>query len=165
MIAKSLKKSLLIGLLSVTPILASLPVSVLAETAPPPVATVTSEKQVIVVHLSKFTSDLHAALMAVKLAKALQEKGAEVTLFLDLEGVRAADNRQPQDLSWGNAEGHSFSHMYDAFLKAGGQVLVCPHCAKFAGITPDSLRAGAKIAKDASEIADLMMSASKVLDY
>lgn len=164
MIAKSLKKSLLIGLLSVTPILASLPVSVLAETATP-VATVTSEKQVIVVHLSKFTSDLHAAMMAIKLAKALQEKGAGVTLFLDLEGVRAADNRQPQDLSWGNAEGHSFSHMYDAFLKAGGQVLVCPHCAKFAGITPDSLRAGAKIAKDASEIADLMMSASKVLDY
>jgi predicted peroxiredoxin len=165
MTMKNLKKSLLISVLSVTAVVSSLPVYATTEPTAAVVTTAASEKQVIVVHLSKFTNDLHAAMMAVKLAKALQEQGAAVTLFLDLEGVRLVDTRQPQDLSWGSGDSHSVNHMYDAFVKAGGKILVCPHCAKSAGMTAETLRTGAIIAKDAGEIADLLISASKILDY
>jgi hypothetical protein len=40
--------------------------------------------------------------MALKLGTAMQEAGSYVTLFVDLEGVRVADSRQPQHLRWGD---------------------------------------------------------------
>jgi len=119
-------------------------------------------QQKIVVHLSHFTDDLHAAFMAVKLAGAMREKGADVTLFVDLEGARLADTRQPQDMRWGHSD--ALSVHYAALIKKGGRVLVCPHCAKAAGVTADSLRDGAKIGSE-GEVADLLMAADKILDY
>lgn len=160
-----IQRALVIGLLSTTPVLLSLPTYAEEAKATAEKAAAASEKSVVVVHLQHFTGDLHAASMAVKLATAMQSKGAEVTLFLDLEGVRVADTRQPQDLSWGQGHGHTFADMYDAFIKAGGKVLVCPHCAQAVGMTEKELRPGAKIAKDANEVADLLLSASKILDY
>jgi len=163
---KFAQRAFAISLLSVTPVLLSLPTYAaddLKATAEKSAAT--SEKSVIVVHLQHFTDDLHAASMAVKLATAMQSKGADVTLFLDLEGVRVADTRQPQDLSWGQGHGLTFANLYDDFVKAGGKVLVCPHCAQAVGLTEKELRPGVKIAKDANEVADLLLSASKILDY
>lgn len=47
------------------------------------------DTQSVVVHLSHFTDDLHAAFMALNIGTMLAESGeAEVTLFLDLEAVR-----------------------------------------------------------------------------
>ena len=119
-------------------------------------------KQKIVVHLSHFTDDLHAAFMAVKLAGAMKDKGADVTLFVDLEGARLADARQPQDMRWGHSD--ALSVYYAALIKKGGRVLVCPHCAKAAGLTADSLRDGAKIGNE-GEVAALLLAADKILDY
>lgn len=119
--------------------------------------------QRVVVHLSHSTDDLHAAFMALKLAMAMQEKGAQVTLLVDLEGVRVADARQPNDLVWGHGE--PLSTYYDAFVKAGGKVLVCPHCAAAAGLEAKSLRPGAQIAKDPGELATVLMAAERILDY
>jgi flagellar biosynthesis/type III secretory pathway ATPase len=70
-------------------------------------------KQQIVVHLKHYTNDLHAALMALTIAELMQSKGAQVTLMLDLEGVRLADARQPLDLQWGQAG--TAAKAYDAF--------------------------------------------------
>jgi predicted peroxiredoxin len=117
----------------------------------------------VVVHLSHATDDLHASFMALKLAQAMQEKGAQVTLLLDLEGVRVADTRQPNDLLWGHGE--PLASHYDAFVKAGGKVLVCPHCAGAAGVEAKSLRPGARIAKDPGELAAALIAADKILDY
>lgn len=118
--------------------------------------------QKVVVHLSKFTNDLHAASMAVKLASGMQEHGAEVTLFLDLEGVRLVDQGQPLDLAWGH--GKPIGEVYEKFVKAGGKAWVCPHCAHAAGLQEESLRAGAKIADEGS-IPAMLLQADKILDY
>ena len=96
--------------------------------APCTAGAATEKKQNVVVHPNHYTDDLHAASMAVGLAKTMQERGHKVTLMLILEGVRLADSRTPQDLSCGH--GDDISKAYDAFVKAGGEVIVCPHCAK-----------------------------------
>jgi hypothetical protein len=54
--------------------------------------------QKIVVHLTKGTSDLRASVMAFRLAKLFQEKGAQTTVFLDQEGGRWADPKQTKNL-------------------------------------------------------------------
>lgn len=122
-----------------------------------------AKTQNAVVHLSNLTNDLHAAFMAVKLGTAMQSGPANVTLFVDLEGVRLVDSEQPLDLRWG--PGHKgLAEYYDAFVASGGKVLVCPHCANAAGIDSDSLRPGAQIATEA-QLVDMLAGADKILDY
>lgn len=126
------------------------------------VAVVQEERQSIVVKLDHFTDDLHAAVMAMGLAAGLAKEDADVTLFVNLEGVRAVDSRQPQDLSWGEAG--SFAKHYKAFVDAGGRVLVCSHCAKAAGLQSGDLREGASIVSD-SKVHEAILAADKLLDY
>ncbi len=57
--------------------------------------------QKIVVHLSHYADDSHAAMMAVHFAQYLQEHGADVTLMLDVDGVRLADKSQAQSTGSG----------------------------------------------------------------
>jgi predicted peroxiredoxin len=116
----------------------------------------------VVVHLGHFTDDLHGASMALGIATMLQQRDVPVTLFLDREGVRLADARVPNDLRWGG--GRSIADAYAGFVKAGGQVLLCPHCAQAAGITAKDLRKGAVIGTDEA-VAEAFVSASKVIDY
>lgn len=119
-------------------------------------------KQKVVVHLSKYTDNLHAVKMAVHLASMMQGMGAEVTLLLDLEGVRLADTRQPGDLVWG--KGEPISKELAAFVKSGGKMLLCPHCSEHAGITQATLRPGARIGQHA-ELPKVILEADKILDY
>ena len=115
-----------------------------------------------VVTLGHYTDDLHAAFMAFKIASKLEEKGEDVVIFLNLEAVRIADKQQPLDMAWGhNAD---FSSLYRAFLDNGGEILVCPHCAKSAGIDADTLRPDMVIAKE-GQIVDLIAFADKVVSY
>ncbi len=116
----------------------------------------------IVVHLSHFADDLHAVTMSLGLAAGMANEGATVTLMLDLEGPRLVDNRQSLDKTWGG--GKSVGELYDAFIAAGGTVLVCPHCAHHTGLTSDNLRDGARIAAE-GELAKLVVAADKVIDY
>ncbi len=129
----------------------------------------TAAQQKVVVHLSHYSDDLHRVAMALKLATAMQSQGAQVTLLLDVEGVRLADARQPQELSWGFKDMPTVAEQYDAFIEAGGEVLVCPMCAKAAGLDAASLRPGARLgmmdAEHGSELAEVILAADKVLDY
>lgn len=120
------------------------------------------EGESIVVHLSHFTNDLHAVNMALKLGTVLQKGGNQVTLFVDLEGVRLADSGQPLSLRWGETK--PIAELYEDFVAAGGKILVCPHCAAAAGIEASSLRKGAELGTEAS-IAELLGGAAKILDY
>lgn len=119
--------------------------------------------QKIVVHLSHYTDDSHAAMMAVHFAQYLQEHGADVTLMLDVDGVRLADQHQAQ--STGSGMNAQTTKLYDAFVKAGGKVLVCPHCAEVAGIKAQDLRPGAHLGKNLGDLADAVLAADKILDY
>ncbi len=117
----------------------------------------------ILVTMGSFTDDLHAAFMGIKVAEALQARGADVTIFVNLEAVRLADTRQPNDLMWGQAHG-TFAQHYDAFVEGGGKIAVCPHCAKAAGLEADTLRPGAAIL-EGDALGDLFLKADKVIDY
>jgi predicted peroxiredoxin len=115
-----------------------------------------------VIHLSHFGDNLHAAVMALKISRAVLKHKVPVVLFLDLEGVRLADRRQPQELRWGSGE--PISTYFNAFLKDGGKIMVCPHCASAAGLDAASLRENARIASD-DELGELIAGASKIMDY
>ena len=118
------------------------------------------DEQNIMIHLSNYTNDLHSVNMALKLGYMLSESGSSVTLFLDLEGVRLVDKHQPQNLTWG--AGDAIETLYNKFIDAGGNVLVCPHCAEAAGVS--EVRKGAVIA-DKDSLSKAITSADKILDY
>jgi predicted peroxiredoxin len=117
----------------------------------------------VLIKMGHFTDDLHATFMALKLAKALQAEGALVTLFVNLEAVGLADKRRPQDLRWGQSS-MSLEELYGGFVKNGGAVLVCPHCAKVVGLESASLRKGASIGAE-KELARAILDADAILDY
>lgn len=120
------------------------------------------EQEFIIIHLSQFGDNLHAVNMALKIGTALRESRARVTLFLDLEGVRLADKGQPLSLKWGT--GKTVGELFTDFVNAGGATLVCPHCAKAAGLVEKNLRKGVKITTEEA-LAKLILKADKIMDY
>jgi predicted peroxiredoxin len=116
----------------------------------------------VVVHLTHYSDNLHAVKMAVHLASMMQGMGAKVTLFLDLEGVHLGSNKESAVLTSGKDD--SIPKELSAFVKAGGQMLLCPHCAEKAGITAGDLKPGARIGKD-SDVAKTILDARTILDY
>ncbi|MGQ9915577.1 MAG: DsrE family protein [Thermogutta sp.] len=121
------------------------------------------ETQSAVVHLSHFTDDLHRAFMALKVANLMQSRGVKTTLFLDIEGARIADDRQALEVKWGSSE-MTLAELYQKFISAGGKVVVCPHCAKAAGLGSEHVRDGAGIATE-DELAIMLVTAAKIMDY
>ncbi len=121
------------------------------------------KEQKIVVHLSHFTDDIHACFMAFKVASLMQEHGAEVTVFLDMEGVRLASRRQELAFTWG-PDSPPLGNYYDQFTSAGGKVLLCPHCAKSANLNDPGLKRNAELATMAV-LGKLLIEADKVIDY
>jgi predicted peroxiredoxin len=127
--------------------------------AAPASADVTST----VVHLGHGTDDLHAVTMGLGIATVLAKRPeSKVTLFLDREGVRVADRRTRGDLRWGHSK--TLAELYDAFVAAGGEVLVCSHCAEAGALAAEQLRAGARIGSD-DEVAARLLAADRILDY
>lgn len=118
--------------------------------------------QNILIHLGHSTDDIHAADMALHMGTNLLNHHAKVTLFLDREGVRLADSRLPiETLTWAD---NSIDEDLQAFLSAGGKILVCPGCAANAGLTPDLLRKGAMMATP-DTVAAAILAADKVIDF
>jgi len=154
-----MKKFVMFSVLAVITALSANQISVRGSEA----ETVTKDAQDVVVHISHFTDDLHRCSMALKLATIMQKSGANVTLFLDIEGVRLADKRRPLNLTWGPSPTPLSEH-YDHFVEAQGKVVLCPHCAKVATIGNSDLRANAKIGTT-DDLSELLMSADKIMDY
>jgi predicted peroxiredoxin len=128
-----------------------------------PRASQAQDKTLTVVHLGQGTNDLHSVTMGLSIATALAKRpGSTVTLFLDREGVRVADRRTPGDLRWGTSP--TLDQLFAGFVAAGGDVLVCPHCAQAVGLGKDDLRKGAKIGTE-DEVASRMLAADRILDY
>jgi sulfur relay (sulfurtransferase) complex TusBCD TusD component (DsrE family) len=121
-----------------------------------------SRAQKVTVHLGQATNDLHSAHMAIRIGTNLLQHHAKVTLFLDREGVRIADNRIPwENLTWA---GNNIAAEFDEFVNAGGKVLVCPGCAGDAGISDADLRTGA-VMGNPDTVAGAILMADKILDY
>lgn len=121
---------------------------------------VAQDEQVIVVHIGQYSNDLHATAMGLGLATMLLDKGADVTVFLDREGVRLIDAGQPV-LVFGDSD---TGQLLEEFVGGGGKILVCPHCAMLAGVEPDNMRHGAEMGVKES-ISELFLKADKVVDF
>jgi predicted peroxiredoxin len=123
--------------------------------------------QNIVVHLKKNTEDLQAAIMSARMGNMLAAEGCNVTLFLTLRGVRLADARMPQNLTFGRDDvspSPSLQEAVASFQANGGTVAVCPACGAEVGLTHADLIPGAVILYP-PEIVALILSADKVIDF
>jgi sulfur relay (sulfurtransferase) complex TusBCD TusD component (DsrE family) len=76
--------------------------------------------------------------------------------------VNLADNRQNIDLEYGAAP--ALSVLLKEFEDGGGTVLLCPHCAKAAGIDSNNLRGNAAITT-MPQLVEKLKQANKVIDY
>ena len=53
---------------------------------------------------------------------------------------------------------------YNRFVRAGGSVLLCPHCAENVGLTTAHLREGARLATS-RQLVEAILKADQVIDY
>lgn len=120
-------------------------------------------QQNIVIHLTHYTDDLQAAFMALGLANKIQEQGHHVTLLLSLRGVMLANKSQPHNHALLTDE-PSLDKLYAMFIKAGGEVIVCPHCSKMIGLASDELMEGAQLSAQ-GEFTEALLRADKVITY
>lgn len=117
-------------------------------------------EKTVVVHIGQYSNDLHAATMGVGLARQMQDAGADVTIFVDREGVRMGEEGQPL-LTYGDTD---LAALLSAYIDGGGTVLVCSHCAELGGVEPDELRRGFEMGTQES-IVELFMNADTVVSY
>ena len=132
-------------------------------------------RQLVAIKLDNFergawatsASEWHPVCMALSLGtNLLQTKPkSDVTMFLNLGAVYLADASESLDNKSCGPSG-TVEAKWDAFLDAGGKVLVCPGCAGIAGLTPDELRAGATMGDMMKgDVPKLFRKAAKVIDY
>ena len=93
--------------------------------------------------VSLTTDNLDRAAMAVGISsKVLSTKSIPVTIFLSAQGVRWADKNIPQNRY---VNGKTIPEMLQAFMKSGGQVIICKMCMKnVGGLSKDEVLEGIK---------------------
>lgn len=121
-----------------------------------------SESKNLLVNLT--TDDTWTANMAISLAQtALQNEGQAVTLFLNVRGVYLADReRLPA------TEGNSAMNIHEklqAFMASGGQVIICPSCAREAGLVQDDLIEGVVLGEAGGILPFLLSPDTTTISY
>lgn len=87
------------------------------------------------------SDEINRAAMAINFStRVLKQKKIPVTIFLNVEGVRIADKNLPHHK---HINGQSTQEMLQAFIDAGGKVIICPMCMKNVGrLTPEDILDG-----------------------
>ena len=81
--------------------------------------------------VSLISDDIDRAAMAISISnKVLSTKKIPVTIFLSAQGVRWADKTIPQNRY---VNGKTIPQMLQAFMKSGGQVIICKMCMENVG--------------------------------
>ena len=78
----------------------------------------------------------HSAMMGIHHAKAFQDAGKNVIVFLDVDGVRIADEDRPTGLTVQH-------EALKEFVNNGGRVIACEHC--IGSFSVDNLLRGVEI--------------------
>jgi predicted peroxiredoxin len=93
--------------------------------------------------VSLISDDLDRAAMAVSISnKVLSTGDIPVTIFLSAQGVRWADKNIPQNK---HVNGKTIPEMLQAFMKSGGQVIICKMCMEnIGGIKQEDVIDGVK---------------------
>ena len=96
------------------------------------------------------SDDLEKATVAMIVAGATAAMDGETAMFLTCESVRLAAKGGMDGLQ---QEGYpALANLQESYVENGGQLWVCPVCAKARGITADDLIASAEIAGAARTI-------------
>lgn len=134
---------------------------VFAQAQQPPASTQTSQH--ILIHMKEYIAGIHETYMGLELADRLQRDGAKVTVWLELQAVRLADDRVTRGMN-PKPGSRAFSEIYKSFIDHGGRILVCHHCAGMQDLDQEHLRTGAKFV-GVDEVARAVLEADKILDY
>ena len=134
---------------------------VLVQAQQPRASTQTSQH--ILIHMKEYIAGIHETYMGLELADRLQRNGAKVTVWLELQAVRGADDRVSRGMT-PKPGSRLFSEIYKSFVDHGGRILACHHCARMQDLDQEHLRAGAKFV-DVDEVARAVLEADKILDY
>ena len=134
---------------------------VLVQAQQPRASTQTSQH--ILIHIKEYIAGIHETYMGLELADRLQRNGAKVTVWLELQAVRVADDRVTRGMN-PKSGSRAFFEIYKSFIDHGGRIFVCHHCAGMQALDQEHLRAGAKFV-DVDEVARAVLEADKILDY
>lgn len=134
---------------------------VFAQSQHPGTSTQTSQQ--ILIHMKEYIAGIHETYMGLELADRLQRDGAKVTVWLELQAVRLADDRVARGMN-PKPGSRPFSEIYKSFVDHGGRILVCHHCAGLQDLDEKELRAGATFV-GVDEVARAVLEADKILDY
>ncbi len=98
-------------------------------------------KELIINLTSDATADPHPSLMAINFATKAVESGLDVTVFMNVHGVKLA-SKDAADIAFNDQNLHD---KITAFIEKGGKVLACPMCMKIHGIDADNLAPGIEV--------------------
>jgi sulfur relay (sulfurtransferase) complex TusBCD TusD component (DsrE family) len=84
---------------------------------------------------SDATANAHSAFMGLHFAEKAQEDGIQVTVFLNVDGVKLLQEGA-DTLSF---EDETLRGILDKIADQGGQVVACPHCMMIHGVDEASL--------------------------
>ena len=104
-------------------------------------AVAADAKELIINLTSDATADPHPSLMAINFATKAVESGLDVTIFMNVHGVKLA-SKDAAGIAFNNQNLHE---MLAVFIEKGGKVLACPMCMKIHGIDADNLTAGIEV--------------------
>jgi predicted peroxiredoxin len=123
-----------------------------------------SAGKTIMVHITSGVAtdshQVHSAMMGVDHALAFYRSGKDVSIMLDVDGVRIAAKTVPDQLK-------PINENLKTFLDEGGRVIACNHCVLGAGLTPADLLDGVEIDSHPNmpRTQGILERASVVLDY
>ena len=127
-----------------------------------PASVMMDSEKLYLVHITTGdpTSDYerHAAMMGVQHAKAFQEAGKEVIIFLDVNSPVLADNQHAPQLKVGH-------DTLKAFIEDGGRVIACQHCIVNSGV--EDLMTGIEVDSHPlmPRLQKILSDADVILDY
>ncbi len=135
--------------LAIATLLAGLTTPALAEDGPILVVNITSD-------------DVWTGQMGLGFARAVQNDGGDVVVFLNVRAVALANSAVPQHT--GGGSGKTSHQLIADILSAGGRVFVCPGCTRMAGLKLDNRIEG--VEADGSAYRKIVMApGTRIVSY
>jgi copper chaperone CopZ/predicted peroxiredoxin len=108
-----------------------------------PASITASDKQPILVNITRGKNDLHAVSMAIGLAHSAIKDGRKSAVFLNVDAPVFAAKDLGDDIQF--ADFPPIKKMLADFIAMGGRVLVCGHCAHIVKLEQGNMIDGAKV--------------------
>lgn len=89
------------------------------------------------------SNDPWRAGMAINFAQNSLNKGHEVVIYLNIQGVNLASTKIAQPINSHN--GQNLQQMLKDFISQGGRVIICPSCMEQAGVSQEDLIEGVEM--------------------